>query len=103
MVPRGGLKQLFAVRRIGCPTLPKRFIEFQGVFSALSHRFDNPAIIGRTISRTSCPRRHLNLAVGRGGFEPPTSVGRQVVGTPRKDDIGDIRLTLPPALPALAA
>jgi hypothetical protein len=40
LVPRGGLKWLFTVKHIGCPTLQKRSIEFQGVFSALSHRFN---------------------------------------------------------------
>src|SRR5262245_36129182 len=69
MVPRGGLKQLFTVRCIGCPTLPKRCIEFQGVFSSLSHR-RRPGQSRQSwhepLAGRSEPADILNLAVGRG-------------------------------------
>jgi integrase len=38
MVPRGGLKESRYVKYLSCPTLLPRSIEFQGLFSRLSHR-----------------------------------------------------------------
>ncbi len=38
VVPRGGLKESCYVKYLSCPTSLPRSIEFQGLFSRLSHR-----------------------------------------------------------------
>jgi hypothetical protein len=42
VVPRGGLPENSNIKSLSCPTLASRSIEFQGVFSRLSHSFDDP-------------------------------------------------------------
>src|SRR6476469_9149431 len=58
MVPRGGLPENSNIKSLSCPTLASRSIEFQGVFSRLSHCFDDPnraAHLQIGISRTEAP------------------------------------------------